>query len=132
MLPRLILAARQGLRQLVTDPCGLEQAHITEGGYWNCEKGLSSFWLICSMGGQPEPGLVGHSILRLGLGFISLLDKITWGFKGFSQTKMMVGACRGLLGLDAGTGVLFCLLDFLRVGTAGVSVCQGSEYTKKP
>lgn len=47
------------------------------------------------------------------------------GFKGFSQTKMRVGAHRGLLGLDIGTGVMFSLLDFLRVGTAGVVGVSG-------
>lgn len=61
------------------------------------------------MGGQPQPGLVGHSILRLGLGFIGCFAEITQAFKGFSQTKMRVGACRGLLGLDTGTrGLVFC------------------------
>lgn len=54
---------------------------------------------------------------------LCLMAKTMQEFKGFSQTKIrleLVGACWGwtlVLGL-------FCLLDFLRVGTAGVS-CQG-------
>lgn len=45
---------------------------------------------------------------------------------------MILGACRHLLELDIDTEVLFYILDFVRVGTADVLMCQGSECSNKP
>lgn len=56
---------------------------------------------------------------RLGWGLWPLA-KITQDSRGSSRCESSFRAFRVLLGLDSGTGVMFCLLDFLRWDTASV------------